>query len=247
MDTLTGVAKMLEKEEGGSSPALQDLLADLAAMGGIGGAMSPKENLGVQPRSLGAVAPLKQPTFSKKLCGASLADLMWTKGSPQDFSRAYDNSKCGGCGKPPAKGKKLMMCSRCKCANYCSAECQKAMWKAHKRNSCSSEEQRIERVAKALVMTKTEPMPSEALIKAALKASQQQVKLTRFLLSMLVDGFHVKYTPEEVCGAIKLYWGLTVTPEAITELEATDTAIAAALAKKRDGGSSGSSGGAAAP
>lgn len=64
---------------------------------------------------------------------------------------------------------------------------------------------------------------------------------------MLVDGFHVKYTPEEVCGAIKLYWGLTVTPEAITELEATDTAIAAALAKKRDGGSSGSSGGAAAP
>lgn len=71
--------------------------------------------------------------------------------------------------------------------------------------------------------------------------------MTRFLLSMLVDGFHVKYTPEEVCGAIKLYWGLTVTPEAITELEATDTAIAAALAKKRDGGSSGSSGGAAAP
>lgn len=45
------------------------------------------------------------------------------------------------------------------------------MWKAHKRNSCSSEEQRIERVAKALVMTKTEPMPSEALIKAALKVS----------------------------------------------------------------------------
>lgn len=56
----------------GSFFFLQDLLADLAAMGGIGGAMSPKENLGVQPRSLGAVAPLKQPTFSKKLCGASV-------------------------------------------------------------------------------------------------------------------------------------------------------------------------------
>ena len=67
--------------------------------------------------------------------------------------------------------------------------CQKAMWKAHKRSSCSTEEQRIERVAKGLGFAKAEPMPSEALVKAALVACNQQVKLARFLLSMLSDGY----------------------------------------------------------
>ena len=36
--------------------------------------------------------------------------------------------KCGGPGKP-----KLLVCSVCKGVSYCSADCQKADWKAHKR------------------------------------------------------------------------------------------------------------------
>ena len=62
--------------------------------------------------------------------------------------------------------------------------------------------------------------------------------------------YHATYTAEDVCGAIKLYWGITVTPETIGELEAHDTAIAAVLAAKRGGGGGdggGSGGGAAAP
>ncbi len=36
------------------------------------------------------------------------------------------------CGKPEAAGAALMKCSRCHSAVYCSVDCQRADWKAHK-------------------------------------------------------------------------------------------------------------------
>ncbi|KAI9004993.1 hypothetical protein DFJ74DRAFT_402089 [Hyaloraphidium curvatum] len=41
-------------------------------------------------------------------------------------------SFCDLCGQAPAEGAKLKKCSRCGIAWYCSAECQREDWKAHK-------------------------------------------------------------------------------------------------------------------
>jgi hypothetical protein len=45
---------------------------------------------------------------------------------------------CAACGKEQRDdGRKLLICARCKSEKYCSTECQKRRWKAHKRN-CES-------------------------------------------------------------------------------------------------------------
>ncbi len=52
--------------------------------------------------------------------------------SNQCTSLASMRHLCRACSKEPAEGEKLMACSRCKSAHYCSKECQKADWKTHK-------------------------------------------------------------------------------------------------------------------
>ena len=42
-------------------------------------------------------------------------------------------SVCGACGKHDDDGAPLKQCSRCEAAYYCSAECQRRVWKEHKR------------------------------------------------------------------------------------------------------------------
>lgn len=43
-------------------------------------------------------------------------------------------SVCAGCGKTARDdGKALLICAKCKGEKYCSTECQKKMWKTHKR------------------------------------------------------------------------------------------------------------------
>ena len=44
---------------------------------------------------------------------------------------------CAHCGAEKAlDGKKLRVCSRCKCTWYCGAECQKTHWRAGHKNHC---------------------------------------------------------------------------------------------------------------
>ena len=41
--------------------------------------------------------------------------------------------QCFVCTKPESESLRLLCCTRCKSAAYCSAECQKADWKFHKK------------------------------------------------------------------------------------------------------------------
>ena len=43
---------------------------------------------------------------------------------------------CDACGEPADEGARLLSCSRCKMAYYCSAECQKAQWKKGHKQAC---------------------------------------------------------------------------------------------------------------
>lgn len=46
---------------------------------------------------------------------------------------------CEGCGKGEREdGKALLQCAKCKNARYCSAGCQKAEWKKHKKECKAS-------------------------------------------------------------------------------------------------------------
>ena len=47
--------------------------------------------------------------------------------SPEDVHKPYDNKSCNVCQKP-----RSAKCGACKGVGYCSAECQKADWPAHK-------------------------------------------------------------------------------------------------------------------
>jgi hypothetical protein len=50
------------------------------------------------------------------------------KDDPAEMSQLPDKcAECGGPGKP-----KLLLCSKCKAAKYCSSTCQKKGWKSHK-------------------------------------------------------------------------------------------------------------------
>merc|ERR1719253_613539 len=53
---------------------------------------------------------------------------------PKQKENRSDFFTCDYCGKTDTK--KLMVCARCKKVSYCSKDCQKAAWPAHKKNSC---------------------------------------------------------------------------------------------------------------
>ncbi|KAI0779205.1 hypothetical protein BC629DRAFT_1594572 [Irpex lacteus] len=55
--------------------------------------------------------------------------------------------QCQKCWKRKADGVKLMVCSKCKIASYCSAECQKADWSFHKQ-ACKANQRRRELMAR---------------------------------------------------------------------------------------------------
>ena len=40
---------------------------------------------------------------------------------------------CSGCGKKASDDVKLLICSACRSASYCSTDCQKKAWSAHKK------------------------------------------------------------------------------------------------------------------
>ena len=62
----------------------------------------------------------------------------WNCGkTAKDMAKA---SGGGGGGSSSASGEKLLKCSRCKRALYCSAECQKVHWKASHKAMCRPEE-----------------------------------------------------------------------------------------------------------
>lgn len=63
------------------------------------------------------------------------ADMLLREAAPQ-AGYADDGKRCKSCKRTkPAKGKRLLRCSRCKKATYCSADCQKLDWSNHK-DSC---------------------------------------------------------------------------------------------------------------
>jgi len=51
---------------------------------------------------------------------------------PKDFDNAVFQYGCVVCKRGPICGVKLNACSGCHMIHYCSAECQKLHWKAHK-------------------------------------------------------------------------------------------------------------------
>ncbi|KAK5731415.1 hypothetical protein LTR15_001355 [Elasticomyces elasticus] len=61
---------------------------------------------------------------------ASLATMM--ESMYQGFK--YANDECGKCGQSEKNnGTKLLVCGKCKAMQYCSKECQRGHWQAHKR------------------------------------------------------------------------------------------------------------------
>ena len=58
---------------------------------------------------------------------------------PKTKSGRSELYTCAFCG--VSKTEKLMICSRCKSISYCSKECQKSHWKAHKKECVSKDEQ----------------------------------------------------------------------------------------------------------
>mmetsp|Transcript_7924 Transcript_7924/g.17680 ORF Transcript_7924/g.17680 Transcript_7924/m.17680 type:complete len:324 (+) Transcript_7924:270-1241(+) len=53
---------------------------------------------------------------------------------PQQKENRGDYYTCAYCNKTGTK--KLMVCSRCKKVSYCSVECQRKAWPAHRKNEC---------------------------------------------------------------------------------------------------------------
>jgi len=57
-------------------------------------------------------------------------------GDRKATEQEYPVNVCGGCGKAGGENggvATLMNCAKCKVRKYCSKECQKKHWKAHKR------------------------------------------------------------------------------------------------------------------
>lgn len=57
-----------------------------------------------------------------------------TAAAHTQFASSVDElmARCAKCGAEEGEGVKLLVCSRCKRAGYCSAACQRAHWKVHK-------------------------------------------------------------------------------------------------------------------
>lgn len=49
----------------------------------------------------------------------------------------HDAEFCGNCGVMEETGKKLLRCSRCKIAMYCSKDCQVKAWKSGHKRECA--------------------------------------------------------------------------------------------------------------
>jgi hypothetical protein len=78
-----------------------------------------------------AVAESRLGTNSE-ISKALLALQLQAQTSNQCTSLAGMRHLCRACSKEPEEGEKLLACSRCKTAHYCSKECQKSDWKTHK-------------------------------------------------------------------------------------------------------------------
>lgn len=83
------------------------------------------------------------PTCQGRACyGSQRAE----KKAPKRTQKLYGDKAeyvyaCNNCGKQESEndgGPKLLRCSRCKTALYCSAECQRAAWGKHRRECVSS-------------------------------------------------------------------------------------------------------------
>jgi len=95
---------------------------------------------------------VKCPCGKVRYCGASCQENHWSahkatcslkKKKPSNATAAVptaptapvdvlDSEQCHSCGKRERENAKLLVCSKCKLAKYCTADCQKQHWKVHK-------------------------------------------------------------------------------------------------------------------
>ena len=66
------------------------------------------------------------------LDGATELNARWAAPPAPNAAPRAPVPRCARCDKPEAPGKKLVRCSRCRVAVYCSRDCQKAAWPQHK-------------------------------------------------------------------------------------------------------------------
>lgn len=90
----------------------------------------PMSNFGAelnrQARAGNAEAPLFQYDKTGKYVGVEVNGKLM---GPEELYKPYDSKTCNLCQKP-----RSAKCGACKGVGYCSAECQKADWPAHKQN-----------------------------------------------------------------------------------------------------------------
>jgi hypothetical protein len=79
-----------------------------------------------------AISPLFALSYLEKVDGI-LQDAITTKTSPTPASAVAVHHVCAACGKEGSDSGSLLICSRCKVARYCSADCQRDDWKGHKK------------------------------------------------------------------------------------------------------------------
>jgi MYND finger len=81
---------------------------------------------------------LKAVGVCAELCMIKVGDEKDMAIEEEVWARVFDKvklmvgPKCNQCRNPPSGDEKIQVCSRCKTAQYCSRDCQKADWKEHK-------------------------------------------------------------------------------------------------------------------